>query len=242
MHGNAKSSAELRAALGSTIVLDNLDEIDRLAVVLERAGAKQRVMLRITPGVQTDTHAAVMTGQADSKFGFSLHDAPRAIDRLRRVDGADLVGLHLHIGSQLFDPAPYEEAIAALKTLGEFREYDLGGGFGVPYVPGGRRRSATEQVEAMIRAAHEHLHARDKALTIEPGRALTAAAGVTLYTVESVKRNVSTWVAVDGGMSDNLRPMLYGSPYWADVADRLGSATSRASSAIWPASTASRAT
>ncbi|MBA2517230.1 MAG: diaminopimelate decarboxylase [Solirubrobacterales bacterium] len=223
MHGNAKSITELRNALGATIVLDNLDEIDRLAPLLA-SGAPQRVMLRITPGVQTDTHAAVATGQAESKFGFSLEDAPTAIERLRTLAQIELAGLHLHIGSQLFDPEPYRQAIAALGRLGDFPAYDLGGGFGVPYTRGGRRLSASDQIGAMVEAAHEHLGAEAKTLTIEPGRALTAAAGVTLYTVESVKRNVVTWVAVDGGMSDNLRPMLYGSPYTADVADRLGSA------------------
>ena len=221
VHGNAKSIAELRAARGTTIVVDNLSELDRLEQLVA-PGDAQRVMLRITPGVRTDTHAAVATGQADSKFGLSLEDAPRAIERARAIAGLDLRGLHLHIGSQLFDPEPYRQAIAALAPLGDFPEYDLGGGFGVVYTAADRPLDIDAQVGAMVAAAHEHLGARDKALALEPGRALVAGAGVTLYTVESVKRNVSTWVGVDGGMSDNLRPMLYGSPYVADVADRVG--------------------
>jgi len=221
VHGNAKSPAELRAALGTTIVADNADELERLAALVQ-PGDAQRLMLRITPGVHPDTHAAVATGQADSKFGFSLADAPGAIAHARAIAGLDLVGLHIHIGSQIFDAAPYREAIIALAPLGDFPEYDLGGGFGVAYTDAQRGVDLDAQVEAMVRAAHEHLGARDKHLTIEPGRALVATAGVTLYTVESVKRNVSTWVGVDGGMSDNLRPLLYGSPYRADVADRLG--------------------
>jgi diaminopimelate decarboxylase len=221
VHGNAKSEAELCSALGTTIVADNLDELDRLAGIVA-PGDRQRLMLRITPGVETDTHAAVATGQADSKFGFSLQDAPEAIERARAMGGVELLGLHIHIGSQIFDAEPYREAIAALAPLGDFPAYDLGGGFGVRYTGEGRALDLDAQVGAMVTAAHDHLGARDKHLTIEPGRALVAAAGVTLYTVQSVKRNVSTWVGVDGGMSDNLRPLLYGSPYLAEVADRLG--------------------
>ncbi len=221
VHGNAKSVDELEAARGTTIVADNLSELDRLERILGPRDA-QRVMLRITPGVQTATHAAVATGQADSKFGFNLDEAPEAIDRARSITGLDLIGLHLHIGSQLFDPQPYREAIARLAGLGDFPAYDLGGGFGVAYTDAQRPLDFGQQVGAMVATAHEHLGARGKPLSIEPGRALVATAGVTLYTVESVKRNVSTWVGVDGGMSDNLRPMLYGSPYVADVADRVG--------------------
>jgi diaminopimelate decarboxylase len=220
VHGNAKSVGELRAALGATLVADNMPELDRLEAVVDPAGA-QPLMLRITPGVETDTHAAVSTGQSDSKFGFSLADAPAAIERARAIGGVELRGLHIHIGSQLFDAEPYRRAIEALGALGDFPAYDLGGGFGVPYLPGQRALPIDEHVAMMVATAHRALGASGKALTIEPGRALVAAAGVTLYTVESVKRNVSTWVGVDGGMSDNLRPMLYGSPYDADVADRV---------------------
>jgi len=221
VHGNAKSVAELEAARGTTVVADNGSELDRLEGLLA-PGDAQRVMLRVTPGVHPATHAAVATGQADSKFGFNLEDARAAVGRARAIPGLVLAGLHVHIGSQIFDPAPYREAIATLAALGAFAEYDLGGGFGVAYVDGQRPLDFGEQVGVMVAAAHEHLGARDERLSIEPGRALVASAGVTLYTVESVKRNVSTWVGVDGGMSDNLRPMLYGSPYRADVADRVG--------------------
>jgi diaminopimelate decarboxylase len=217
VHGNAKSVGELGASLGTTIVVDNADELERLEQV---AGAGQRILLRITPGVATDTHAAVATGQADSKFGFSLDDAPSAIDRAAAA--FDLRGLHFHIGSQIFAEAPYHQAIAALAPLGDFPEYDLGGGFGVAYTGEQRSVDLDARVGAVVAAAHDGLGAAGKHLTIEPGRALVAAAGVTLYTVESVKRNVSTWVGIDGGMSDNLRPLLYDAPYLADVADRMG--------------------
>jgi diaminopimelate decarboxylase len=221
-HGNAKSDAELAAIaeLGVMDVIDNLDEIDRLA---RHAVENQPVMLRVVPEVETDTHHAVATGHADQKFGLTVAEAREAIDRLQAAGWADLQGIHMHIGSQLFDLGPYREAIEALAGLGPFEHYDLGGGLAAPYTAEHRTPSIDEWVAGVADAAHELLDARAKTLVIEPGRALVANAGVTLYTVESVKHRESTWVAVDGGMSDNLRPMLYGSPYTADVADRLGS-------------------
>ncbi|MEA2132879.1 MAG: diaminopimelate decarboxylase [Solirubrobacteraceae bacterium] len=221
-HGNAKSEAELAeiARLGVTCVVDNLDEIDRLD---GHAGDRLEVMLRVVPEVQTDTHHAVATGHADQKFGLSLDEARAALERLGATSWAVVTGIHMHIGSQLFDLAPYREAIAAIAALGDFDGYDLGGGLAVPYTAEHRTPSVEEWVAGVVDAAHDLLGARGKKLTIEPGRALVANAGVTLYTVESVKRRESVWVAVDGGMSDNLRPMLYGAPYSADVADRLGS-------------------
>jgi diaminopimelate decarboxylase len=223
VHGNAKSLAELRAAVEQRLVvaIDNLDEIDRLERL---AGAgPQPVLLRVVPEVHTDTHAAVATGHADQKFGLTLAEAAAAVDRLNAAGWADVRGIHAHIGSQLFDLAPYREAVAALAELGPFPVYDLGGGLAAAYTPEHRPPSVDEWVAGVTGAAHELLDAREAELWIEPGRALVANAGVTLYTVESVKRRDSTWVAVDGGMSDNLRPMLYGAPYSADVADRLGS-------------------
>jgi diaminopimelate decarboxylase len=223
MHGNAKSLAELRAAVERrlTVVIDNLDELDRLAGVV--GDGPQPVLLRVVPEVHTDTHHAVATGHADQKFGLTLDEASTAVDRLHEAGWADLRGIHVHIGSQLFDLAPYREAVAAIAALGPFPVYDLGGGLAAPYTAEHRPPSADEWVAGVTGAAHELLDGREAELWIEPGRALVANAGVTLYTVESVKHRESTWVAVDGGMSDNLRPMLYGAPYTADVADRLGS-------------------
>ena len=180
-------------------------------------------MLRVVPEVETDTHHAVATGHADQKFGLTLDEAREAIGRLGAAAWADLQGIHMHIGSQLFDLDPYREAITAIAGLGSFEHYDLGGGLAAPYTAEHRTPSIDEWVAGVAGAAHELLDARDKTLVIEPGRSLVANAGVTIYTVESVKHRDSKWVAVDGGMSDNLRPMLYGSPYMADVADRLGS-------------------
>ena len=222
VHGNAKSLAELRAAVEQRLVvaIDNLDEIDRLEAVA--GDGPQPVLLRVVPEVHTDTHAAVATGHADQKFGLTLAEAAHAVDRLNSAGWADVRGVHAHIGSQLFDLAPYRDAVAAIAELGPFPVYDLGGGLAAAYTPEQRPPSVDEWVAGVTGAAHELLGAAEAELWIEPGRALVANAGVTLYTVESVKHRESTWVAVDGGMSDNLRPMLYGAPYSADVADRLG--------------------
>ena len=224
VHGNAKSEAELRAAaeVGARVVVDNFDELARL----ERIAAPLEVYVRVTPGVVADTHAAILTGHAGSKFGFPLSDAPAALERLRAAPWADLRGIHIHIGSQLFDLAPWRAAVEAIATLGDFPAYDLGGGLAVAYTPERRPPSVSDYVSAMIATADELL-GPGKQLSLEPGRALVATAGVTLYSVESVKDvgledGPVRFVAVDGGMSDNLRPMLYDAEYGADLADRVG--------------------
>jgi len=237
MHGNAKSEAELSTALEARvglIVVDNFDEIDRLERLIGEsalggrgAGEKQPVLVRVTPDVRGETHEKISTGQADSKFGFAMAAAGEAIARIEAVDGLRLEGLHAHIGSQLLALEPFRREVAELAKLGDFPVYDLGGGLGVAYTEAQPSPPTIEEyVGTLVRGAREHgMDAPGKRLLIEPGRALTANAGVTLYTVESVKRNVSMWVAVDGGMSDNLRPMLYGASYEAHVADRFGGAT-----------------
>jgi diaminopimelate decarboxylase len=231
LHGNAKSEQELRAALErdvGLIVIDNFDEIDRLQRLVAELGVEARqVLIRVTPDVRGETHEKISTGQADSKFGFSTDDAPAAIARVRDADGLRLCGLHAHIGSQLLELEPFRHEVAELAALGEFDVWDLGGGLGVRYT--------TEQPEPpsvrayvstlLAAAADAGMAAAGRRVLIEPGRALCANACVTLYSVESVKQNVSRWVAVDGGMSDNLRPMLYGARYEAHVADRVGGST-----------------
>jgi diaminopimelate decarboxylase len=230
LHGNAKSATELREALDAGVghvVLDSLDELERLARITIELGRRQEVLIRVTPDVAGDTHSAVSTGQADSKFGFSVAQTREAIDRLAGHRTLDLVGLHAHIGSQLFELEPFRRAVATIATLGDFPVYNLGGGLGAAYTASQHPPSVEDYVEAIVSTLHSELGA-GKRLLLEPGRALVANSTVTLYTVESVKRNVSTWVAVDGGMSDNLRPMLYGSPYEAQIADRpLAPATVR---------------
>jgi diaminopimelate decarboxylase len=222
MHGNAKSDAELIQALDAGVghvVLDSLDELDRLGRIAAERGVRQEVLIRVTPDVSGDTHQAISTGQADSKFGLSVEQARTAIARLQSAEHLDLVGLHFHIGSQLYELEPFRASVRTIATLGDFPVYNLGGGLGVAYTSAQHPPQIEEYVEAIVSAAHESL-GPGKRLLFEPGRALVANSTVTLYTVQSVKRNVSTWVAVDGGMSDNLRPMLYGAGYEAVVAQR----------------------
>jgi diaminopimelate decarboxylase len=188
------------------------------------------VLVRVNPDVRGETHEKISTGQADSKFGFSMDDAPRAIARVRDVTALALRGLHAHIGSQLLELEPFRRAAAELARLGEFDTWDLGGGLGVRYTEEQPAPpSIAEYVEAVAACVEAHGPAEGispvRRLLIEPGRALCANACVTLYTVESVKQNVSRWVAVDGGMSDNLRPMMYGARYEAHVADRFDGET-----------------
>jgi diaminopimelate decarboxylase len=222
LHGNAKSVAELRFAVETGvghIVLDSFDDMDRLEGVASELGRQVEVLIRVTPGVAGETHAKVSTGQADSKFGFGLEDSAKAITRLEGSSALKLAGLHMHIGSQLLSLDPFRAAVAAIAELGDFPVYNLGGGLGAAYTRDQQPPSIEDYVAAKLAAAHDLL-GPGKRILIEPGRSLVANAGVTLYTVETVKRNVSTWVAVDGGMSDNMRPMLYGSPYEACLADR----------------------
>jgi diaminopimelate decarboxylase len=221
-HGNAKTAAELGAAMRAGIgqvVLDSRDELERVERLAEQLGRRQKVLIRVTPGVAGDTHHAISTGQSDSKFGFLPDDARGAIDRLAESRALELVGLHCHIGSQLFELEPFRDAVRTLATLGEFPVYNLGGGLAAPYTAAQHPPAVEEYVEVIVDAAHEFLGAGTR-LLLEPGRALVANSTVTVYTVQTVKRNVSTWIGVDGGMSDNLRPMLYGAEYEALIADR----------------------
>ncbi len=221
-HGNAKSTGEMTEALQAGVghvVLDSTHDARRLKGVASALGKRQEVLVRVTPGVSGDTHAAISTGQANSKFGFSFDDARTMIDVLRDDEDLALVGLHFHIGSQLFELDPFRAAVRALAALGDFPVYNFGGGLAAAYTAGQQPPAIADYVEALVSTAHEEL-GPDKRLLLEPGRALVANSTVTAYTVETVKRNVANWVAVDGGMSDNLRPMLYGSVYEAILADR----------------------
>jgi diaminopimelate decarboxylase len=222
LHGNAKAEYELDQALAAGvghIVVDSFDEIERLGALAERRGVSQEVLVRVTPDVSGDTHAGISTGQADSKFGFSIESAREAIRRLEASESLTLVGLHFHIGSQLFELEPFRDAVRAIAGLGRFGVYNLGGGLAAAYLSDQHPPSSDEYVAAIVDAAHAEL-GTDIRLLIEPGRALVANSTVTLYTVQTVKQNVSTWVAVDGGMSDNARPMLYGARYEAAIASR----------------------
>ena len=217
-HGNNKSVAELEYAIEQgvgTVVIDSFDELERL----EAMAPGQRVMLRVTPGIKPDTHAYISTGQEDSKFGFGVDEVPRAIEKIGRLD---LVGLHAHIGSQVFQLDPYEKLAEVLTGIGDYPLLNLGGGLGIAYTADQEPPSIDSYVESLLRGAPDGI-----TVLCEPGRSLVGNAGVTLYRVGTVKRipNVRTYVAVDGGMSDNLRPMLYGARYEAEIADRFGGST-----------------
>jgi len=232
MHGNNKTEAELRYAFDSGVghlILDSFDEIERADRLLDRP---QRVLIRLTPGIKPSTHSYVQTGQLDSKFGFGLADglAERAVERVRASRHLDLVGLHAHIGSQIFELEPYTKAIEALADF--TRSVDLepellnvGGGLGIAYLENDEPPSIEEYVDVKVKGVRRVFDPAPRIL-VEPGRSLVGNAGITAYRVGTVKEipGVRTYVSVDGGMSDNTRPMLYDARYEALVADRAGEA------------------
>jgi diaminopimelate decarboxylase len=223
MHGNNKSMAELREALAEGVrylVVDCHEELDRLEVLRAEGLPVPNVVLRITPGVHAHTHEYIATGQDDSKFGFNLGngDAAAAVDRARRSSAVNLVGVHCHIGSNVFAVDSFAraaEVMAAFAAPLDLPELVLGGGLGVPYVGGEEAPTISEWGRVLLDACRA-LDVRSK-ISVEPGRSIVAAAAVTVYTVGAVKRipGVRTYVSVDGGMSDNPRPVLYGSGYEA---------------------------
>jgi diaminopimelate decarboxylase len=227
MHGNNKSDEEILLAARSGVghlIIDSFDEIERCERLLE---GRQPVLIRVTPGVRPSTHDYVQTGQLDSKFGFGLEDgtAARAIERALECEHLELVGLHAHIGSQIFELEPYKLAIRALGELaGDWcRMVNVGGGLGIAYTEEDEPPSIEAYVDVKVRGVAEVFGPSTRVL-VEPGRSLVGNAGITAYSIGTVKEipGVRTYVAVDGGMSDNLRPMLYGSRYEALIADRAG--------------------
>ena len=228
LHGNNKSTEELRAAITAGvdhIVVDSFDELDRLDALHATGLPAPRVHIRVTPGVHAETHEFVSTGQDDSKFGFNLAngDADRAVARATASDSVELVGLHCHIGSNVLNASLFEQASALMVGMAArcgLPELTLGGGLGVPYVTGDSAPTMKEWGDA-IRSATASLPA-GTVVRVEPGRSIVATAGITVYTVGTVKSipGVRDYVAVDGGMSDNIRPMLYGSRYEVFDPDR----------------------
>jgi diaminopimelate decarboxylase len=219
LHGNAKTDEDLTAAIAAgvgLIVIDNGDDVERLRRL---SPERQRVLVRINPGVSGATHASVDTGGEEAKFGVPLAQAPALLERVAATPGLELLGLHVHIGSQLLDLDGFGRAARALAALGRFPVYDLGGGLGVSYRPDERVPSIAAYAEATVDALHEHLNPAAR-LIVEPGRSMVGRAGVTLYSVVTVKRAALTHVAVDGGMADNLEPMLYGTRFSPAILDR----------------------
>ena len=223
LHGNNKSTDELRMALGAgvgRIVVDSFDELDRLDALHAETGSRPQVLLRFTPGVEAHTHTYLVTGADDSKFGFTVSTgaAASAMERARASASVEVVGVHSHIGSQVFEASSFAKAVAVIAEAAEpfgVDEISVGGGLGVPYVAGESAPTITEWGDTVREACRSAgVTAR---VTAEPGRSIAAAAAVTLYSVGTIKRieGVRTYVAVDGGMSDNPRPVLYGSGYEA---------------------------
>jgi len=221
MHGNNKSIGELRDAITAGvrhIVVDSFDELDKLDELNAEGFSAPRVQLRITPGVHVHTHEYVATGQDDSKFGFNLNngDAHRAIERARNARSVELVGIHCHVGSNVTVVENFELASAVMVELfasTNLPELTLGGGLGVAYTENEHAPTMTQWSD-VVKQATESLPP-NTVVMVEPGRSIVATAGVTVYTVGTVKPidGIRTYVSVDGGMSDNPRPVLYDSEY-----------------------------
>ncbi len=230
LHGNNKSMRELREAITAGVrhvVVDSFDELDRIDALVAEGLPAPRILLRITPGVHAHTHEFISTGQDDSKFGFNLGngDALRAVDRARRSSSVRLVGVHCHIGSNVFEASSFAKAAEVMADFAvplDLPELVLGGGLGVAYVEGEEAPTITQWGNVLLDAC-DALGVRS-AVMVEPGRSIVAAAAITLYTVGTVKEipGIRTYVAVDGGMSDNPRPVLYGSGYEAFLPRQVG--------------------
>jgi diaminopimelate decarboxylase len=236
MHGNNKDAREIGEALEArvgTVIVDNLDEIELLDREAAARGVRQRVLVRVTPGVKPSTHSFISTGQLDSKFGFSIEGGPaaQAVAAVRAAAALDLVGLHCHIGSQLFDLSSFPAAAAIVADFvasvgGEdLAVMDMGGGLGIAYTRDDRPAAVEDYAEAVVEAVRGEwgrIGLPMPRVLVEPGRSIVGRAGVTLYRVGSTKvvPGVRTYAAVDGGMSDLLRPMLYGAVYEPLLANR----------------------
>ena len=244
MHGNNKSEAEIRSAIEygvRTIVVDSFFEIERVARISQELGKVQKVLIRVTPGVEAHTHEFISTAHEDVKFGFSLASGA-AWDGISAIHGEsslELIGLHSHIGSQIFKSEGFAAAAQKLITLlaryrdtygQELPELDLGGGYGIAYLPGEVTLNPLMIMNELAQIVKDECAQSGLSLptiSIEPGRAIVGPSTTTLYTVGTTKDveldggTSRKYVSVDGGMSDNIRPALYGAEYLAIVANRL---------------------
>ncbi|CAI9387787.1 Diaminopimelate decarboxylase [Microbacterium sp. T2.11-28] len=244
LHGNNKSVAELEQAVEvgvGSVIVDSLIEVERLAAIAERRGARQAVLVRVNSGVHAETHDFLATAHEDQKFGFALGDAPAVVARIRELPSLAFIGLHCHIGSQIFGTAGFAESAARLVDLhaellagGDVPVLNLGGGFGIAYTSVDDPTPIDELATGIVDAVARECDVRGipiPNLAFEPGRSVVGRAGVTLYEVGTVKPvQVSDdltrlYVSVDGGMSDNARPALYGAQYSARIASRTSDAT-----------------
>ncbi|MDT4933069.1 MAG: diaminopimelate decarboxylase [Pseudonocardiales bacterium] len=247
MHGNNKSRAELARAVEAGVghvVVDSFDEIERLAAIAAATGIRQRVLVRVTVGVEAHTHEFIATAHEDQKFGFSLRDgvAERAVAAVLESDALEFRGLHSHIGSQIFDTAGFEVAAHRVVALAatirdrhgvEVGEINLGGGLGIAYVSGDDPESPKQTLERLTAIVERECAAtglRVPKLSVEPGRAIVGPSAITVYEVGTVKEVVldggvsRSYVSVDGGMSDNIRTALYDAAYTCTIANRASDA------------------
>jgi diaminopimelate decarboxylase len=202
------------------VVVDNPDDVDRLEATVP-AGRAQDVLVRVIPGVTAHTHASVLTGHEGSKFGLAPAAAAELIRRIERSPRMRMRGLHVHVGSQILEVEPFAESVAPLAALGEFEVYDLGGGLGARYTYSDHAPAVGEYLDALVGAARAALPGGAE-LIVEPGRSMVAHAAATLYRVVTVKRGKVTFVAVDGGMGDNLEVALVGQRFEAGIVGRFG--------------------
>ncbi|HWT33835.1 MAG TPA: diaminopimelate decarboxylase [Microbacterium sp.] len=239
-HGNNKSVRELERAVEvgvGTIVLDSVIELERLAAIVQRHGYTQDVLLRVRSGVHAETHEFLATAHEDQKFGVAMEDAPAVVARIREIDGLRFLGLHCHIGSQIFGVAGFAESASRLVDLhaellegGPVPLLNLGGGFGIAYTSADDPTPIEDLAAGIANAVAQECEVRGihvPELAVEPGRIIVGQAGVTLYEVGTVKpvqldggEATRVYVSVDGGMSDNARPALYGAEYTVTLASR----------------------
>ena len=239
-HGNNKSRGEIELGVKLGVgrfVVDNLDEMKMLNEEAGKNNIKQDIYLRLTPGIEAHTHDYIKTGQIDSKFGFATvgETIMNAVKLALDCENLNLKGLHCHIGSQIFETEPYKDAVEIMMNfMKEIKdqtghiipELDLGGGFGIHYTDEDKPREPKEYCEVILNKVDEvcsRLNIERPILTIEPGRSIVGNAGITLYTIGAIKNieGVRTYVSVDGGMTDNIRPALYGAKYEMAIANKI---------------------
>ena len=221
-HGNAKSDEEIALAVEhgvGLVVVDNSDDVDRLEATVPE-GSTQDVLVRVIPGVTADTHAHVLTGHEGSKFGLSPAQAAPLIKRIEQSPRLRMQGLHVHVGSQILEVEPFAASVAPVAALGEFPIYDLGGGLGSRYTWTDNPPTVADYLDSLIGAAREHLPAEAQ-IIIEPGRSMVCESATTIYRVTTVKHGLVTFVAVDGGMGDNLEVALFEQRFEAGIVGRF---------------------
>ncbi|MBV7271694.1 diaminopimelate decarboxylase [Clostridiaceae bacterium UIB06] len=243
-HGNNKTLEEIDMGINLNVgrfVVDNFYEIEKINAIAKEKNKVQKVLLRITPGIEAHTHEYIKTGQIDSKFGFTVlnNKTIDAVQKAIELTNIELVGLHCHIGSQIFDTKPYEDEVeimlALVKSIKDetgyqVEELDLGGGFGIYYTPEDTPKKIEDFCEVVLNKAEnvaKELGMSLPILVIEPGRSIVGNAGTTLYTVGSIKEipDIRKYVAVDGGMTDNIRPALYNARYECVIANKVESSS-----------------